>query len=233
MLELILTVVVILWLADRASVRRRLEGLEQQLQELKRAAPGEPTPASAKPPPSAPATAAAPEWIAPGPEPVARPVESVRAPSGPALPLRSSSARIWELVSGGNPIVRFGVIILFFGVAFLLRYAAEHSHLTIEDRLIGVALGALALLALGWFWRNSRRTYAMALMGGGVGVLYLTVFIAYRNYALLNSMAFSVLGTVGGFLAPVLAATSRADQVGLFSYYAVLDLMVAGIAWFR
>jgi len=44
-----------------------------------------------------------------------------------------------EFFTGGNTVVRVGILILFFGVAFLLRYVAEHSHIPIEFRLSGVA----------------------------------------------------------------------------------------------
>ena len=56
---------------------------------------------------------------------------------------------------GGNTVVRVGVIVLFFGVAFLLKYAYEHTHLPIEVRLIGVAAGAIAMLSLGWRLRRA------------------------------------------------------------------------------
>jgi uncharacterized membrane protein len=164
--------------------------------------------------------------------------------------------QIREFFTGGNLIVRVGVIVLFFGVAFLLRYAAEHSHLSIETRLSGVAVGAIVLLALGWHWRDSRRGYALALQGGGVGILYLTTFTAQRIYGVLppgaaftllalvallsaalailqDSMAFAVLGATGGYLAPVLAANPHGDHVVLFSYFALLNCFVLIIAWFR
>ncbi len=164
--------------------------------------------------------------------------------------------QIREFFTGGNLIVRVGVIVLFFGVAFLLRYAAEHSHLSIETRLSGVAVGAIVLLALGWYWRNVRRGYALALQGGGVGILYLTTFTAQRIYGVLapgaafillaavallsaalailqDSMAFAILGATGGYLAPVLAANPHGDHVVLFSYFALLNCFVLIIAWFR
>jgi uncharacterized membrane protein len=164
--------------------------------------------------------------------------------------------QIREFFTGGNLIVRVGVIVLFFGVAFLLRYAAEHSHLSIETRLSGVAVGAIVLLALGWYWRSARRGYALALQGGGVGILYLTTFTAQRIYDVLapgaafillaavallsaalaileDSMAFAILGATGGYLAPVLAANPHGDHVVLFSYFALLNCFVLIVAWFR
>lgn len=164
--------------------------------------------------------------------------------------------QIREFFTGGNLIVRVGVVVLFFGIAFLLRYAAEHSHLSIETRLSGVAVGAIVLLALGWRWRGARRGYALALQGGGVGILYLTTFSAQRIYGVLapgaafillaavavlsaalailqDSMAFAILGATGGYLAPVLAANPHGDHVALFSYFALLNCFVLIVAWFR
>ena len=163
---------------------------------------------------------------------------------------------IRNFFTGGNTLVRAGVIVLFFGVAFLLRYLAEHTHVPIEFRLAGVALGAVALLVVGWRLRLKRAGYALALQGGAVGILYLTVFAALRLYGLLspaiafpllvlfaalfavlavlqNSQAFALLGVAGGFLAPILASTGQGSHVVLFSYYAILNAGILGIAWFK
>jgi len=161
-----------------------------------------------------------------------------------------------DYFTGGNTLVRVGIIILFFGVAFLLRYAAEHSHVPIEFRLSGVALGAIVLLVLGWKLRTKRSGYALALQGGAVGILYLTVFAGLKIYSVLppgaafvllvvvaafsaalavlqNSQSFAFLAVSGGFLAPILASTGQGDHVVLFSYYAILNGGILAIAWFK
>jgi uncharacterized membrane protein len=158
--------------------------------------------------------------------------------------------------TGGNTLVRVGVIVLFFGVAFLLRYMAEHSHVPIEVRLSGVALLSIVLTVFGWRLRSKRPGYALALQGGGVGILYLIVFGALRLYGILpaaiafpllaliaiisailailqNSMSFALLAASGGFLAPVLASTGQGSHVALFSYYAVLNAGIVAVAWFK
>ena len=165
-------------------------------------------------------------------------------------------AAIRKFFTGGNTLVRAGVIVLFFGVAFLLRYMAEHSHLSIEVRLTGVALASMAFVVLGWRLRKTREGYALALQGGGVGILYLVIFAALRLYAILpatmafplltlvavlsailavvqNSMSFALLAVSGGFLAPVLASTGQGSHVVLFSYYAALNAGIVIIAWFK
>jgi uncharacterized membrane protein len=161
-----------------------------------------------------------------------------------------------EFFTGGNAVVRVGVVILFFGVAFLLRYLAEHSRVPIEWRLAGIVLGGVALLIVGWRLRASRAAFALPLQGGGLGILYLTVFAALRLYALLpaalafpilgtiavlsavlavlqNSLSLALLGVAGGFLAPVLASTGEGSHVVLFSYYALLNAGILAMAWFK
>ena len=190
-----------------------------------------------------------PEWEAPVSEP-RPPVEpAYRPPEAAAEP---SPVLKWLL--GGNTVVRVGVVILFFGVAFLLKYAYEHTHVPLEVRLVGVALGAFVLLVLGWRLRDKRPGYALSLQGAGIAGLYLTIFAAFRLYALLpplpafvllvavavfssalavlqNSLALAVIAVSGGFLAPVLASTGRGSHVMLFSYYLVLNLGIFAVAW--
>ena len=163
-------------------------------------------------------------------------------------------ARAWLL--GGNTVVRVGLLVLFFGLAFLARYAVENSLLPIELRLAGIALGAIALLGLGWRLRHQRSGYALSLQGGGVAALYLTIFAAMRLYQMIpptmgfalllavvvfstalavwqNAQALAIIGTAGGFMAPILASTGEGSHVMLFSYYLLLNAGVLAIAWHK
>ncbi len=157
---------------------------------------------------------------------------------------------------GGNTVVRVGVVILFFGVAFLLKYAYEHSHVPISVRLTGVAVGAITLLVIGWRLRERRAGYALTLQGGAIGVLYLNIFAAFRLYDLIpatpafvmlviivgisallailqDSLALAAFGVSGGFLAPLLTSTGQGSHVMLFSYYLILNLGILAISWHK
>ena len=261
-------------LAELASLRGRLEALEDELKVLRRsttraaqsqdpvqqrdtpatraASAGSGT-AAAEAPQRATRAQAAPSWPR-GPQTT---TATTGQPTSGAAPSEPQVVRLLrEYFTGGNTLVRVGIIILFFGVAFLLRYVAEHSHVSIELRLSGVALGAVVLLVLGWRLRTRRSDYALALQGGAVGILYLTIFAALRLYSLLtptaafgllallaalsaalavlqSSQAFALLAVTGGFLAPILAATEHGSHIVLFSYYAVVNASILGIAWFK
>jgi uncharacterized membrane protein len=187
-----------------------------------------------------------------------KPASAAPSDTSPGIPPIPSAPRpAWlAWIIGGNTLARIGVLLLFIGVGFLLKYASEHVHVPVELRLAGVAAGAIALLIVGWRLRLRRGAYAMILQGGAVGLLYLTVFAALRLYAVLPSwatiilllliaalssalavlqdaIALAVIGIVGGFLAPILTSTNSGDHVLLFSYYALLNAAIFGIAWFK
>ena len=178
------------------------------------------------------------------------------ASSEPAAP--DWSARLVQVIgrffTEGNPAVKIGLLLLFFGVAFLLRYASEHVSVSLTVRLLGVAASGAALLGLGLWFVPRKRLYGLLLQGGGLGILYMSTFAAFRLYQLLPaSVAFALLailavlsaylalrqdarmlasfGLAGGFLAPVLASTGEGSHIQLFSYYALLNIGLAVIAW--
>jgi len=209
-------------------------------------------PEPAAQPPAMPTPPVAPVATPPSPQPFAS--AAAPAPSEETATLEPS--KLWAWLTGGNAMVRVGVVVLFFGVAFLMKYAAEHVHVPIEARLTGVALGAIAMLAFGWHLRTRAGAYGLVLQGGGVGVLYLVVFGAFRIWSLLpaelafgllvaialgsaalavlqDSRALAIAGATGGFLAPVLASTGQGSHVALFSFYLVLNLGIFAVAWHK
>ncbi len=167
-------------------------------------------------------------------------------------------ATITRWFTEGNVPVKVGVLVFFVGIAAALRYAAEQGYLTvpIEVRLALIAATGIVGLAIGWRQRALRPVFGLSLQGGGLGVLLMTVFAAYRLYGLLppmaafalvvvlvagsallavlqDAIALAALGFLGGYLAPVLIATGSHDHVALFSYYAVLNAAVFAVSWKR
>ncbi len=176
-------------------------------------------------------------------------------PRGPNLIERAiSGARNWLL--GGNTVLRVGVVLLFLGLAFLLRYATEGMVVPIELRYAGVAGAALGLLGLGWWLRLRNSNYGLMLQGAGIAVLYLTVFAAMRLHPLIDpgaamgllvavtvfsailaitqdALGLACAAALGGFAAPILVSTGAGSHVALFSYFALLNAGILAIAWFK
>ncbi|MFT7625684.1 MAG: putative membrane protein, partial [Myxococcota bacterium] len=225
----------------------REESMEPELAAVTEAQAPAPLPVSE--PPLAPATAEADRAAD-------RPAQAqVRTPE-PDMPVGPLD-ELGELVSrltGGNTVVRVGVIVLLLGIGFLLKYAADQGVFPVEVRLVGAfALGS-ALVALGWKLRIGRHGYGVSLQGGGLGIIYLVTIAAFRLYGLIpapvafallvstvalegvlalaqEALALAILATLSGFAAPILLSTGGGAHVVMFGWYAVLNAGVLAMAW--
>ncbi|MFC0228223.1 DUF2339 domain-containing protein [Serratia aquatilis] len=165
-----------------------------------------------------------------------------------------------ELFSGlftwfmqGNPLAKLGILLLFFGLAYLLKYTVERDMLPIEFRLIGAAAVSGILLWFGWRLRLKQTLYALILQGGAVGALYITVFGAFRLYQLLphllafglmlvicaasvglavlqRALSLAMLASLGGYLSPLLLSSGGGSHIALFSYYLLLSLGILAVS---
>ncbi len=196
---------------------------------------------------------------APIPEstPSAAPSPAPAKPPRPSLiELGIRAVQRWFTV--GNVPVKIGMLVLFAGVTALLKYASDEGWLTLppELRLAGIAAAALGALVFAWRKRESNRTFALSLQGGAIGVLLLVVFAAFKVFALMpadaafalsivlvagagvlavlqDAKALAVFALLAGFLAPIWLSTGSGNYVALFSYYAVLNAAIVGIAWYK
>jgi uncharacterized membrane protein len=253
-------------LAQIFYLRSRTAALERQLQALQQA----PTTEVATERPPAPAPTPAPQPAATPTTPaITRPVPRVETVLSEPMPqtrpapppptpdvVDRAVAAFMAWFKRGNQIARAGIAILFCGAAFLAKYANDSGLIPVEFYFIALALGAFALLIIGWRLREKRAVYGQLLQGGGIAGLYLTVFSATRLFHLLpftlafvllaviavagavlavaqNALSLAVIGTAGGFLAPILVSTGSGNYVALFTYYALLNLGVFAVAWFR
>ena len=153
----------------------------------------------------------------------------------------------------GNPMAKLGILLLFLGLSFLLRYTVEHALFPLELRLATAALFAIGLLAVGWRLRHKQPVYALILQGGATGVLYLTVFGAFRLWQMLpmtlafallvvicaasvglailqKALSLAMLASLGGYLAPLLLSTGGGSHVALFSFYLLLSIGILAIS---
>ena len=162
-------------------------------------------------------------WEPPPPEP-----EIVKPPPEPK-PARPPGE--WEQILGGNWLARIGVFALLIGIAFFLKYAFDRNWISPAIRVLMGGVFGLLLLGGGHLWRNKYPIMTQVLTGGGVGVMFLSVFAAFSVYSLIsfplavilllvvsavsvffalryNSMGLAILGVIGAFLAPLLLGIS-------------------------
>jgi uncharacterized membrane protein len=226
---------------------------------MREPAPPRPVPTAATPP----SRPAGPPPIPPSPRPEAYQQPAPSMPPRPAAPSRPDFATkavraVQRWFTVGNVPVKIGVLVLFAGVAALLKYGADQGWFTLppELRLAGIAAAALGGLAFAWRKRESNRTFAISLQGGAIGVLLLVVFAAFKIFGLMpagaafalsivlvagagmlavlqDAKSLAVFALLAGFLAPIWLSTGSGNHVALFSYYAVLNAAIVGIAWYK
>jgi len=180
----------------------------------------------------------------------------VAAPVGPVEPgfVERGFAMARDWLFGGNTIVRMGLVVLFLGLAFLARWAAGAGLIPIEVRLALVAAAGIALLGVGFNRRTARPGFALALQGGGVAILYLTIFAAAVFYPMLPlPAAFALMVLIcaaavalallqdaeglaaaafaGGYAVPLLLGGEGGPVAVMFGYHALLNLGVLALAW--
>ncbi|MGX5099770.1 DUF2339 domain-containing protein [Enterobacter cloacae] len=232
-----------------ARLRQRIEALEQR--GMAEIAP-DPVPAAAPvvvEDAPAPVDPWRPETPAVATEPAPAPASAAKQPS--AFGGIVTSLARWFMQ--GNPLAKLGILLLFLGLSFLLRYTVEHSLFPLELRLVATALFAVVLLAVGWRLRHKQPVYALILQGGATGILYLTVFGAFRLWQMLpmtlafallivicaasvglavlqKALSLAMLASLGGYLAPLLLSTGGGSFVALFSFYLLLSIGILAIS---
>ena len=153
-------------------------------------------------------------------------------------------------LTGGNLLLKTGIVVLFLGLAFLLRYASERVYIPIGLRYLSVAGGGLAAVVAGWKLQSRRREYGLILQGFGVAVMYLTSLAALKLHPLLPAPAvFATMvvlvaamavmavrqdaqimaqaAVIGGMAAPILVSD------GSGNYLVLLNTGIAAIARFK
>ncbi|GHV95300.1 hypothetical protein AGMMS50293_16200 [Spirochaetia bacterium] len=161
-----------------------------------------------------------------------------------------------RFIKSGNFWAAGGVALLIAGFASLITYLARRGFFTVEMGIAAASLTGLAMLVTGWIFRKKRPGYCLLLQGGGIGILYLSIFAAHKLtpwfppvmalvllsvlivpaliLALVqNSQVLAIFGFIGGFAAPLLIVSGEGNHVFLFSYYTVLSLGVFVIGLFR
>ena len=178
----------------------------------------------------------------PAPEPIpaspteAATVSAVKAPPSEGKPAKLKE-REWEQILGGNWLARIGVLALIIGAGFFLKFAFDNNWLGPTGRVILGSVAGLAMLVGGHYWRKRYPTLAQAISGGGIALLYLSIFAAFTMFGLINfylafgllllvsvvsavlalgynSMALAIISIIGAFIAPFILAVSATGVPG-------------------
>ncbi len=172
-----------------------------------------------------------------------------------------------EAVMGLHWMTWTGIGLVFLAVAFFLKFAYDQQwlgHLIGPRMRILLAIAAAGtLLVLGWRSRVAKMAaLGQGLLGGGMALLYLSVYAARQPALLLVSepligpittfaamalitalgllmavaleaRTIAIIAMLGGFATPLLVGGSGQGPDLLFTYLTILDLGVLGVAFVR
>lgn len=221
-----------------------------------------PAQSKAQSPPAVLSTAASaetePREPADSPQPVPGPPVIKRSASPrPATPSTAAPRESLEQRLGTWVALICGIVIIFIGVGFFLKYAYEHWSLGPWSKVGMAAAGGILSIIVGEFSRRRGfETPAKGLIALGLGILYATLFAANRYFGILGTefafagavavtvmtMLFAVrldealiamLGLLGGYITPLILSTGENLPHHLFGYVLLLNLTGMGLAFFR
>ena len=173
-----------------------------------------------------------------------KPAKTKKKPGGESLETRI----------GGRWLNRIGIVAVVIGVAFFIKYAFDNNWIGPTGRVVLGIISGLGLVGWGQHLYKKYRIYAQGLIGGGIAILYVSIFAAHDFYALIpygaalvtvafitatavilsatgDDIALFIIVLVGGFSTPLLLGFSEDHQVSLLTFVTVLDLGVLAAAY--
>ena len=158
--------------------------------------------------------------------------------------------------NSGKILGRIGIAAVLVGVAFFLKYAFDNNWIGPIGRVIVGIIFGIVFLSLGQYLRKKYLSYSNLLMGGGIVILYLSLFAAHSFYNLIDPFmtyvlmflvttlgfimsiinedkTISFVSVIGGFLTPFMIPSSGDVMVSIFTYITILNIGVLGVSFFK
>ena len=192
------------------------------------------------------------------PQSKAKPVTPPKpvTPAKPKINKPSPLSSGWEKFIGENLINKIGIIILVIGVGIGAKYSIENDLISPLTRIILGYVAGLALMAFGIKLKAKYKNYSAVLVSGAIAIMYFITFAAYSFYGLIPQTAafglmvlftiFAVvaainydkqviahIGLVGAYTVPFLLSNDSGNANVLFTYMAVINAGILGIAFFK
>lgn len=166
----------------------------------------------------------------------------------PEILVKRAKQNQWEMKVGLNWINKIGILLILFGVGAVFNYS---YHNWMNDYMKGICffiLGGLFLTGGEWFYRKRKTVFSMGLLGGGIAILYGSIFYSYFTLKIIhfdlglglsiivtlltavlsiryNSATVGSLGLIGGYL-PFLSLVFIFGGLSLDNYLAVMGYLL-------
>lgn len=161
-----------------------------------------------------------------------------------------------EKFIGENLINKIGILILVLGISFFVKYAIDKDWINETARVgIGILAGSL-VMGIAHKLKENYQAFSSVMVAGAISIFYFTIAIAFHDYHLFsqtvafvimvviaafstfvsvayNRQELAVLSLIGGFAVPFMVSTGAGNYVVLFTYIAILNIGILGIAYYK
>ena len=147
---------------------------------------------------------------------------------------------------------KIGVVALVLGMGFFFKYAIDQGWINEWARIIIGFIFSGLLVYLGELWKGKFGSKAHALCGGGIALLYFTIYAGYNFYHIFpqiiafalmlgvagmsvwlsyrnSSLVLGILGFFGAYGAPPMLGTGTDQQVQLFIFLSIMNLAALAV----
>ena len=173
------------------------------------------------------------------------------------LPKSTGFSSLSEAKVAGTWFNRLGILAIMLAVAFFLKWSIDNRLIGELGRIVIGVITGLGFLGAGeYFQRRRFSVYGQGFSGGGIGILYFSIYAAFVFYHLIpqemafalmvlitlaasllavryDSKAIGIIGIVGGFATPFLLSTGAGNRVVLYTYIGILDCGVLLVAYYK
>jgi uncharacterized membrane protein len=182
--------------------------------------------------------------------------EKMAPPPKIKTPKKKGEKGSLEAKIGERWLNRIGVVAVVIGMAFFVKYAFDNDWIGPTGRVaLGIMVG-LALIGGGEYLKKKYRFYSQGLVGGGVAILYVSIYAAAGFYTIISlntasflivlitifslllsvrydASAIAALGFIGAFLNPLILNEGKLEQLPTLIYLVILDLGILTLAYFK
>lgn len=181
---------------------------------------------------------------------------SVSPPPKPLTPLKPKKKTNFEQFIGEKLISLVGIAILVLGIFFTVKWAIDRNMITDAGKILIGFAAATILIGVAHKLSKNYRAFSSILAGGGIAVLYFSVYQAYQSYHLLpqaaafiamivitilavllslvyNKKELAVIALIGGFCTPFFVSNGSGNYQVLFSYLLILNIGMFAVANFK
>ncbi len=162
----------------------------------------------------------------------------------------------FEQFIGEKLISIVGIAILVLGIFFTVKWAIDKELINDAGKVLIGLLSGTILIATAHRLSKNYRAFSSILAGGGIAVLYFSIYEAYQSYHLFSQIAafaimilitilslilsvfydkkeLAIIALVGGFCTPFFVSNSSGNYQVLFTYMLILNIGMFCLAYFK